>query len=356
MSARRLEDSVRRERNGRIDQFRAIAALIVICSHSLGFQRLGWPPWGWLAVSFFFVISGYLITSMLVGDFESMPARKERTVLQRFYWRRLLRIAPPLFMVLLFLQLAYPETLVPNRWYYWFFMANVASNEMGFSPSGSGHLWSIAVEEQFYLLWPVLVMLSMGWKQLRGLIAVIFITGMVVRWATALEWIHLSRFFEVLTVYSTPALMVGAALHFFKDRSWSRINAAMLRIAVLVFSISLWAFSVGLASGFGIWYEIRYDAFLAIAGLSVLHAIQKHKREEQAGGIWVNWLSQLGRISYGLYLFHYPILHVLEREFGLSGIWAALWLFPLTIVLASLSYRYVERPILKWRDAGMRSL
>ena len=155
-----------------LDGIRAIAVLGVIAYH----LDLGWASGGLLGVGVFFVLSGYLITDLLVAEYR----RSRRVDLKRFWLRRARRLLPALFLMLFLVigwatlfdpvQLPALRDDLPSAIFYfsnwWFIFQHVSYFAKFGPPSPLGHLWSLAIEEQFYLLWPLAVLA--GLRHLRS--------------------------------------------------------------------------------------------------------------------------------------------------------------------------------------------
>ena len=336
-----------------IDGLRAIAVLSVVCYHA----GIG-PNAGLVGVDVFFVISGYLITSLLFREWNTT----RRIDLFAFYARRARRILPALIVVVLctigasmFLlspfgeQLKLAESAAASLLFVgnFYFQATTGGY---FDPSADKlpllHLWSLAVEEQFYLVWPVamIVLLRLRPKLLVWGIALPAVASFVL--AEVLVFGNSSAAF-----YQMPArfweLAVGGliALRPADQLRDGRVYASTGVIVVIA------------ATAIPIAHFPGVGTLPAVAGAAMLiYAVHGSARLGLAGA----WLSSrpmifVGLISYSLYLWHWPLLAIdRATRVGPSPIFVRVSLIILAMALAWLSFRFVERP-LRRPDAGTTS-
>jgi peptidoglycan/LPS O-acetylase OafA/YrhL len=372
-----------------LDGLRALAVLAVLLYHA----DLPWIPGGFLGVEVFFVISGYLITSLLLAEWR----QRGRIDLAGFWLRRARRLLPALYL-LLAVTLAFAVVFLPEEvarlrgdaiaafgyvtnWYL------VLGQESYFEtvgrPSLLQHLWSLAIEEQFYVLWPLLFAagISFGikrWRRRRLLLAALVGAASSVLLMALLYRPDLdpSRLYYG-TDTRAAGLLIGAALAFVRapgrvpdsdrmDRlaaarhSWPRNNRWLgwLRrrwrwTAPLLLDV------VGLvALGGLVWFCLRLDesqSFLYLGGFAlvalttaVLIMVVVHPRARLGAGLLGRWpLRWIGLRSYGIYLWHWPVFMVTRPELDvpIDGLPLLALRLVATVVLAALSYRYVETPI-----------
>jgi len=296
-----------------LDGLRALAILIVMIFHSNPSVLVG----GYIGVDLFFVLSAYLITSILAEEY-----RKTGSInLQRFYLRRFLRLGPALlFMLAVYLviaPIAWPteahgrDALITALYLSDFTVA------AGLGPRYLSHSWSLAIEEQFYLLWPFLLVPLLRSKRA--------ITWLIVAWCAMVAWRF--SFADWRVFYFRPdahgsGLLAGAILYFSGWRA------------------SRWVGLVGLAIFLGVCllFEIKWSAgsiiAAEIAAVMMIASVSNMK--------WVEapLLVHLGKLSYGLYLWHYPISFYLRTRYNF--IVCASLVLPLSYVIAQLSYHTVE--------------
>ncbi|HTI38527.1 MAG TPA: acyltransferase family protein [Vicinamibacterales bacterium] len=351
-----------------LDGVRAVAVLAVIGYH-LGYT---WLPGGFLGVDIFFVLSGYLITTLLLLEYEAAC----RINLKAFWFRRARRLLPGLFLVLLFVTLHVALTAPPFElgWrrhdILWtlFYGANwhfIASDQSYFSQFTSAsplrHTWSLAIEEQFYLLWPVILLVAC--PRGRRALAILCMAGIVGSVAVSMWLFNAGD--PSRSYYGTDTrmheLLIGALLAAFA-------GSASPRPAESVLAARLAAAAGGLAllGGF-FWLDGRSAAYYfgLSAAVAMSTAALIWSIESAPGGVVARSLSLppmrwTGQISYGLYLWHWPVilaigsvpavLKWLPGSMGLNLIRVGA-----TFALAAGSFYLLEEPVRRGRMPWVRS-
>ena len=341
-----------------LDGIRAIAVIAVLLYHAEVF----WVPGGFLGVEVFFVLSGYLITSLLWSELRETG----RISLKRFWVRRARRLLPALFVMLgvvaTTLVLGWPDEIARVRgdilaafgyfsnWYL------IGIDQSYFSslgrPSPFGHLWSLAIEEQFYLLWPVVLgVLALRLRGARRIARVVLrVAGLS---AVAMFLLHDAAdpsraYFGTDT--RAAGLLLGSALALV----WRPFDPARKPFPLTARALD--GVTVG-ATAFLVYAFMRYDEttsftlrpgiLLVSLATCALIAASVHPRARLARAIGWAPLQEIGKRSYSIYLWHWPVFVVTRPEVDLDlGVGPALVLrLAITLVLAELSYRYVEVPI-----------
>ena len=362
---------LRRRHLSALDGLRAVAVTAVILYH-LG---LGWAGGGYLGVDVFFVLSGFLITGLLLEE----RASSGTVGLVAFWVRRARRLLPALALVLgavsLYALAGGPGTNLqtlqrdlPATIFYvanWHFVAIHGSYFAQFvTPSPLEHTWSLAIEEQFYLGWPVVLLFASRLRRKHWRLLVVGLAGLLVV-GSALDMAHLARGAgDVSRAYfGTDSrvfeLMVGALLALWAEsshRSWT----AFSRWRGLGGTAA--AAALGLVLGFGLLGgPPRWMFQGGFLGVTVLAAVVIASVTREQGGPLGRVLSSpvlcwVGAISYGLYLWHWPVVVLLTRSStGMSGWVVDLARVTLTLALATASFYLVEQPIRRRRLRGMRA-
>ncbi|MEQ8833805.1 MAG: acyltransferase family protein [Miltoncostaeaceae bacterium] len=344
-----------------VDGLRALAVLAVVVYH-LG---AGWLPGGFLGVDVFLVISGYLITSLLLAE-HSFHGHID---LLRFWGRRAVRLLPAL-LVMLLVVMAVMVVLHPGEvarvrgalvaslayvanWY--FIAADVPYFEQFGRPSVFLHLWSLAVEEQFYLLWPPLLVAGLLFAR-RGVVLGWVLAAMAA--STALAWVLWQPAADPSRVYygtdtRAVGLLAGVALAFVVpavDRvaRGSRARAAARRHRELLGVACLGVVVAGLLFLGDTDRALYQGGFLAIAlATAGLVAVVAHPDTRLGRAFAWGPLVWIGLRSYALYLWHWPVIMLTRPgvDVPLEGPALVALQVGLMAAAAALSYRYVERPI-----------
>ena len=340
-------------------------AVLAFHHYFIGGHEQGFAPGGFLGVEVFFVVSGYLITSLLLAE------RREtgRVSLKRFWTRRARRLLPALFallaVVVLYALLFLPDAIgklkadslaalsYTSNW--WLVISHQSYASEAGRPALLKHLWSLAIEEQFYLLWPPLLMLglrSLGRKRLMNTMITVALASTVLMAVLASGSIN-AAYYSTSTRLS--GLLLGSLMAFFfapyqiRGRPGRGVRAALDLVGLLgllVLLLSFRRFTFPAVSGGDI--SVFRGGFLLVdvATLFVIAAVV-HPRSDLGPILGCRPLRWVGVRSYSLYLWHYPIFCVtrLGIDVPLHG-WRDLALrLVLSFGAAELSYRYVETPI-----------
>ncbi len=363
-----------------LDGLRALAVIAVLLYHA----DLAWIPGGFLGVEVFFVISGYLITALLLAEW-----RQRGTIdLKTFWLRRARRLLPALY-VLLVVSLAFAVVFLPGEvaglrgdvlaafgyvtnWYLIF--GQESYFEAVGRPSLLKHLWSLAVEEQFYLIWPPILALGLyiGATRLRRRRVLTVALAGAAASAVAMALLYVPGVDPTRIYYGTDTratgLLCGAALAFLWSPKYRPSEARHHRLelgkrgrfrrrwgwtAPLLLDILGFA-----ALGAMIWFSLNLGEFqpflykggfalVALATTATIMAVVNPYTvigSRLLGSAPMRWI---GVRSYGIYLWHWPVFMVTRPglDVRIDGLPLLALRLGATVVLAHLSYRYIETPI-----------
>ena len=321
-------------RIGALDGVRGIAILLVFVNHAFKVKLT------WAGVDLFFVLSGFLITGILLG----VKHLRAGAYYGRFYGRRVRRILPPYLLLLAVTPVFFGVGWLRFGYMYAFLMNFVTAFAIPHL-SSLDVLWSLAVEEQFYLVWPVLVLL-LSERALAWAVGVLMVAAPLLRYICSPEFSNYAPVY-MLTPFRMDLLAAGAglALVWRKRREWIvRFGGfgpllSLGSLGVLAALSRKQGFSITANTPFAnVWiYEMT---LVASAGV-VLWALSGRGSEV------LEWrpIRALGRISYSFYLIHTTVLIVLERY--LAGRWLVAGLtFGISLMYSALSWRYFEQPML----------
>ncbi len=332
-----------------IEGLRAIAVLAVLLYHA----RLGPTSGGFLGVDVFFVVSGYLITSLLMKDLLLRGGR----ALPRFWGRRARRLLPASLLVVIVTLLAGRFMLDPLSqadladdalWASGFVInikfamgdGYVVSQSM---PTPLLHFWSLAVEEQFYMLWPLLLyaLTRVRWHTRRYALAILagFFLQSLLAFVWFSEWARTPTFFLLPT--RAWELIAGAML--------ALTGGTVLRLSPTVRASVAW-FGLFIIGYCVVTYDdtmnLGYAALLPVlATVAIIAAAGSGHLNEPAAYLGMRPLVWVGQRSYGIYLWHWPMLVLIDAKFGPLSAPARIAVLLASVGAAALSFNYLENPV-----------
>lgn len=338
-----------------LDGLRAIAVLMVLWFH---IPEPCLPEWsarlvralrpGYFGVDFFFVLSGFLITRILI-DY-----RHRGVPLKVFFVRRFLRIFPAYYLLLAIMLVIAPSWRLICCAIY---LANLEWPPLFFPPRALHHLWSLSVEEHFYLVWPFLIglpalvtaerLVKYAVVPLAMISAVVFAIVYEGEMAGVMIWIN--------TLPRSLSLAAGGVLAF-HEKALLSAPRKWVAIAVAAVGVAGAALVVGKLYAPGdYWYVARLYAGSALSTGVVAAVICLQPGWVVTRTLALAPMRFLGQISYGLYLYHHPIYYYLLRsdESALTTT-NALFAVALSFVAAVVSYNFWEKPFLRLKDVWGR--
>ncbi|MDT4961233.1 MAG: hypothetical protein QOF87_880 [Pseudonocardiales bacterium] len=350
-----------------LDGLRAVAITVVVAYH------YGHLSGGFLGVDLFFVLSGYLITRLLLAQ----QQRTGRFGLGWFWTRRVRRLAPAIIVLLLTVLVwvhfldgpslhrqtvgqARAALVYGSNWYN--VLADVGYWDVSASSTPLNHLWSLAIEEQFYFVWPLVAALFLNrwrrgrvlaWLALGGAVASMVITPVVYAGFGA-NAAYLG------TETRVGAILLGAALALFAHRTSvaRRIPGPAAKVALAVAAATGAAWFGYACVTASVQSAALYRGGLAassLAELALVAAVALYPGGALDRVLGLSPLVALGRRSYSLYLWHYPIYALVSPQWTtLTGHSLLAWRIALTAAATEASYRLVETPIRRASFSGRR--
>jgi peptidoglycan/LPS O-acetylase OafA/YrhL len=327
--------------NSSLDGLRAIAIFLVLLTHA-NFQ-LGSN--GILGVDIFFALSGFLITTLLLEEFH-----KRRDIsLKAFYVRRTFRLFPALYVVLFFTflySLFFAQTsFVPsirNEIISSFFYVNNISWVLGLDNKGYilGHTWSLAVEEQFYLIWPFLLLYALYKKYLKlaAIILILFIFGIL--------FLKISGNISSLgSALLHESIYIGCLAAIIRYLNIEIAIPDLLAIISLIFLLFIGIFPIK-------WYYDIYESggrgIISLISSLVILSLLKFPQGYTYKLLSFSPLVFIGKISYSLYLWHVPVFRLFKYHSTLPPMLSFIFKFVVTFLLAIISFYFLEKKAIRF--------
>lgn len=357
-----------------LDGLRFFSFLVVFISHAylispgmfgggaamqeLGRWALAAGHCGYAAVAVFFVLSSYLITELLLREHE----RHGRIDVPAFYARRALRIWPLYYFFLHLIIIVEPRLGIPGvptgdtPWYLGFLVNWKIALSGEIPRSAAQILWTVSIEEQFYLFWPLLIAV-LSPKRIGWMCAGLLVGGQISRLVMVVQGapfyaIHFHTFTQF------DAIAWGGLLAVAVRRGWLLDWPLVARRGLLIGGAVLAVVTQRLLAEdkpFPAWPLAAYPLF-AIAAVFVVGGAMRANAQEPSWFVHP-WLVRLGKISYGLYVWHLLAIMLVYR-FGWCrprSVWTTIYALPLTIGFAEVSFALLERPFLVWKKRFART-
>ena len=347
---------MRTVREPHIQSLRALAALLVLIYHA------DLLPGGYIGVDIFYVISGYLITNLLLREIQE----RKTLAFTSFYARRFKRLLPASFVVVIVTGITgwallpatyraeFGRDLIAASTYisnFLFALWNADYQNLGSTPSPFIHFWSLAVEEQFYLFWPILILILFRINGRKG----VFYGILAVASLSFIFSLYLTERSPVWSFYILPTraweMAIGALILFASDRSktnyFSKPQWGLLAVLLIVISSFIYNGNTAFP-GTAAVVPVLATALLILSMEKWPPFLDKISRRTT-----VQWL---GKISYPLYLWHWPVLVIpelyLSRELASFEIALATLLI---LMLSDLTHRFIEEP-LRYKEVSARNI
>ena len=291
-----------------LDGLRGLAILFVLLYHNFNFANHFF--FAWLGVDLFFVLSGYLITSILLESVNSPH------YLRNFYMKRVLRVFPLYYLslvILLFLlpMLGFFQNEAPyyvhNQWWFWLYLQNwLFSFHSPASAHYMNHYWSLGVEEQFYLVWPFIIL----WlRKLRRLLVFMIAVLVVLLIFRSIMWMYRIEDFNYTTFYlftRIDGICIGCLVAILQRINFNFLNKNTALIAVSLAILNFIFYFLNRNNNFPYFAFVGYTTFAALFGLLLNESVAGETRIINAV-LTIPVLKFFGKISYGLYIFHWPV-------------------------------------------------
>ncbi len=341
-----------------LDGLRALSVIAVILYHA----GIHWIPGGFIGVEVFFVVSGFLITSLMIDE----QHVSGKVSLKQFWIRRARRLLPALFTMLIvslvtvtffakdsapdFRQDVLPALSYFSNWWQIYFVDTpyFAANSLPMLR----HLWSLAVEEQWYVLWPIAFAFVLGNKRIPRWISAVAIglSAVAVMVGTALAFIADNEtrinFLYLSTITRSSGLLLGAALACVW-RPWKKAVVRFARVRSVfadVLALSALATLGYIAAFVHVADERLYMGGLAastVASAVIIAVVVRSGKSLVKRVLSVPLLVEIGRRSYGLYLWHWPIFVVTGARLSTTRLAYAL---TATVIINEFVYQFIETP------------
>jgi peptidoglycan/LPS O-acetylase OafA/YrhL len=337
-----------------LDGLRGVAVLLVLLTHlSLATALPSLESFknairaGYLGVDIFFVLSGFLVTRLLCHD------RASGRTLGRFLWRRSLRIFPAYYLLLAILAVVAPGSYI---WACLFYVSNFVDAAAPDVAHPMRHAWSLAIEEQFYLVWP-LVFFAVGgvgtarsrWAAWVGMPAIALASLALLAFAST-QGHDLGDWTYRLPTTRLLSLSLGCSIAFAEP--WLRAKPRRLVIGTIL-ALCLGAAGLALGARYRLNGAIATIGFSGISLSAVLIALTLDATRSTLRVVLANApLQAVGRISYGLYLYHFPIFVAMGVRYAddAPSLGRIALATTIAFAVAAISFVVYERPILAARD------
>lgn len=346
-----------------LDGIRGLACLVVVIYHNFGFIQK-YIFFGWVSVDLFFTLSGFLITDIL------MKAVHRPHYLRNFYARRFFRIFPLYYLSLIIFLVLLPRFQTPlhleyytnNQAFIWTYLQNwLYVFNPPINTDSLNHLWSLAVEEQFYLIWPFVILILKNPKHLLIFVLLMLVGVSGIRlWA----WLHQVpglAYYNLYTFTRIDGICIGSIVAILLRISPGFLSRYTPAIVMVFALLNFGFFFINRSFSFSFPYLalVGYTTLAMLLGLLVNRAITKENKLINVI-LSLRLLRFIGTVSYGFYIFHWPVYRGLSPwvssrleqvvNINLAAITTSTILSALALFLSWLSFKYFETPFLKIKE------
>lgn len=343
-----------------LDGLRGVGCFLIIIYHLFPFINK-YLFFSFLAMDIFFVLSGFLITDILLNSYG------QKAYLKNFYVRRLLRVFPLYYVSLIFFLILLPILIklpidigyyTSHKPYFYFFLQNWLLILKPTTQNYLNHLWSMGVEEQFYLLWPLLFAVIKKPKILLAILIVLLLSFSFFRFYI---WTHPVENLSYYTFYAytrIDGICIGCMVALFQRINPKFISDYMAWIILSFAALNFGFYAINQQNNYSFPYLalVGYATFSILFGVLV-HTIINNNSKFLIAVFDISILKFLGRVSYGTYIFHWP-LYLLANPYMVKWFSQNIQSIPpylissisltiLSFFLGWLSYRYFEMPFLR---------
>ncbi len=348
-----------------LDGLRGVAILLVVILHN--FRFMNYFFFGWLGVDLFFVLSGFLITDILMNKLG------QPHFLRNFYLRRVFRIFPLFYLTLIIFLLILPHVksytlhtdyYTSHQFWLWTYLQNWLF--IFKAPYGDPvllHIWSLGVEEQFYLFWPLVILLFRKPKILLAIVLLLLVAVGITRYLIWINKIEDLAYASLYTFTRIDGICIGCLLALLLRINPGFLKKNTLLLVLLMAAINFGFYFINNRHAFTLPYLafVGYSTFAVLFGILVYEAVTGESR-------WIQFIFNnrilrfFGRISYGFYVFHWPVYmlfypplltlfrdraHFSIKPAELAG---SLLVTGIAILISVISFRFFESPILKLKS------
>ena len=346
---------------------RGIAILLVVFYHNFGFVKYFF--FGWLGVDLFFVLSGFLITDIL------LKTVNKQGYFKNFYAKRVLRIFPLYYLSLIIFLVVLPgikgfpldfDFYADHQWWYWTYLQNwfLIFYDVGNTSTAIQHYWSLAVEEQFYIVWPLVIFFVRKPKLLLTIVGFLLLAVICTRlymWTIQIKDLN---YFGLYTYTRIDGICIGSMLAILQFMRSTFINRYFTGLVLLLAALNFVFYFINKAYNFSYPYLaiVGYTTFAVLFAIIVHEVIQDNNKFLNRI-LNIRLLRFFGKISYGLYIFHWPVYLILydwmdkkvRAAITLSenslAILVSILLTIIGVVISIISFYTFERYFLKKKKA-----